>query len=149
MTTALYLNRVLKSSATFNSLGNQEETEPNMKPALLIQSIILPAIIANLLTVDLVAPLNDGYKGLTVTGKNQSSDEKPVTMSQIPDDKAVCLGEDGIWTWYCGGGPSVRYIDRIGFAAETQDPRTLTLERHDPDYALKYLVQVSYMFWSY
>jgi hypothetical protein len=46
-----------------------------MKSALLIQSIILPAIIANLLTVDLVAPLDDDYEGLTVTGKNQSSDE--------------------------------------------------------------------------
>jgi hypothetical protein len=146
--TALYLDQVSKSSARFNSQANQEETEPNMKSAFLIQSIALPAILANLLTVDLVAPLDNDYEGLTVTGKNQSSDEKPVTMSQIPGDKAVCLGEDGIWTWYCGGGPSVRYIDRIGFAVETQDPRTLILEQHDPEYPSRYLVQVSYAFWS-
>jgi hypothetical protein len=69
-------------------------------------------------------------------------------MSQIADDKAVCLGKDGIWTWYCGGGPLVWYIDRIGFAVETQEPQTLILERHNPKYTSKYLVQVSYMSWS-
>jgi len=54
-----------------------------MKAALLIQSIALPAILANLLTVDLVAPLQD-YDGITVTGKNQSADDHPVMMSRIP-----------------------------------------------------------------
>jgi hypothetical protein len=114
-----------------------------MKSAIIINFIALPAILANLLTVDLVAPLDNAYEGMTVTGKNHSSDEKPVTMSQIPGDKAVCLDDNNMWTWYCGGGSSVRYIERIGFAVETQDPRTLILEQQDPELAIKYLVHVS------
>jgi hypothetical protein len=129
--TALYLNRVLKSSATFNSLAKQEETEPTMKSALLIQAIILPAILANLLTIDLVMPNYDHMYNVTVTGKKQSSDETPVKMSQIPDDKAVCKGDDNEWTWYCADRTTINYIDRISFAEKTKDPRLMIIEGND------------------
>jgi len=114
-----------------------------MKAALLIQSIALPAILANLLTVDLVAPLQD-YDGITVTGKNQSADDHPVTMSRIPGDKAVCLGDDHMWTWYCADRHTVQYIDSIAFAVETEHPRTMTLNRQDIVYDTNYTIMVSF-----
>lgn len=113
-----------------------------MKAALLIQSIALPAILANLLTVDLVAPLQD-YDGITVTGKKQSADDQPVTMSRIPGDKAVCLGDDNMWTWYCADRKTVQYIGRIGFAVETKDPRPMTLDRVI-EWDLGYVSSVNY-----
>ena len=96
-----------------------------MKSAILIHSIALPAILASLLTVDLVANLY--YEGVTVTGKNQSSDEKPVTMSQMLGDKAVCLDDNNDWTWYRADRTTVNYIQRISFAEKTKDPRPMII----------------------
>jgi hypothetical protein len=108
-----------------------------MKSAILIHFIALPAILASLLTVDLVANILHG--GITVTGKNQSSDEKPVTMSQIPGDKAVCLGDNNDWTLYCADRTTVNYIQRISFAEKTQDPRPMIIHNIYGDATVSYI----------
>jgi hypothetical protein len=123
---ALYLDRIPKSSPKFNLQANQEQTEPNMKSALVIQCVLLPATLASLLTVHLVMPPDNN---VTVTGKKQSSDEAPVEMSQIPGDKVVCLSDDNQWVQYCADRETVNYIDQISFEEKTKDPRPMVINR--------------------
>jgi hypothetical protein len=117
-----------------------------MKSNTLIQLIALPATLASLLGVDIVAPTV--HSGVEVKVRKESADQQPSTMTADQDSNQRYPNEwcltDNRWTRFCKDKDVVQVLGHINLTMPTIEPRLITMVVRDVQTPTKWTASVSY-----
>jgi hypothetical protein len=117
-----------------------------MKSTTLIHLIALPATLASLLGVDIVAPIF--HAGVEVKVRKESADQQPSTMTADQDDNQRYPNEwcltDNRWTRFCKDKDVVQVLGHINLTMPTIEPRLITMVVRDVQTPTKWTASVSY-----